>query len=218
MPAPRRDWHCRHSAVVGMGSTCISSSTRPVSRADSTDRGGLKRDRQPSGSHDFDELCRELAIEHRLTPPRRPQTNGLVERFNGRISEILRTTHFDSGADLDTMLWHYQRLYNHHIPQRALGHLTPVRKLKQWYEERPDLFRKQVYDQSGLDILGRPGVRRHLQAPGERPLRRTESGAALGSADRRAIAGPIRGRRLEIDSRSAALSRPSRCVIDVFVG
>jgi len=49
------------------------------------------------------------------------------------------------------MLWHYQRLYNHHIPQRALGHATPVRKLKQWYEERPDLFRKQVYDQSGLD-------------------------------------------------------------------
>lgn len=110
-----------------------------------------QKDRQPSGSHAFDRLCAQHGIDHRLTPPRHPQTNGMVERFNGRIAEILRTTHFDSTADLDTMLWHYNRLYNHHIPQRALGHITPVRMLKQWYTERPDLFRKQVYDQSGLD-------------------------------------------------------------------
>ena len=115
-----------------------------------TDRFTQKT-RRPSGRHAFDQLCARYDIEHRLTPPRRPQTNGLVERFNGRISEILRTTHFDSASDLDSMLWHYQRLYNHHIPQRTLGHATPVRKLKHWYEERPDLFRKQVYDQSGLD-------------------------------------------------------------------
>ncbi|BAU58094.1 mobile element protein [Halorhodospira halochloris] len=74
-----------------------------------------------------------------------------MERFNGRVNEILRTTHFDSAADLDSMLWHDRRLYNHHIPQRALGHITPVQKLKRWYEEHPELFRKLVYDQSGLD-------------------------------------------------------------------
>lgn len=110
-----------------------------------------QKGRQPSGKHVFDQLCAEYGIEHRLTPPRHPQTNGLVERFNGRIAEILRTTHFDSGADLNSMLWHYNRLYNHHIPQRALGHLTPVRKLKDWQTGAPELFRKQVYDQSGLD-------------------------------------------------------------------
>ncbi|SFD94424.1 Integrase core domain-containing protein [Thiohalospira halophila DSM 15071] len=110
-----------------------------------------QKDRQPSGSHVFDQLCADFGIDHRLTPPRHPQTNGLVERFNGRIAEILRTTHFDSGADLDSMLWHYNRLYNHHIPQRALGHRTPVRKLKDWQAEHPELFRKKVYDQSGLD-------------------------------------------------------------------
>lgn len=112
-----------------------------------------QNDRQPSGHHAFDRLCADYGIEHRLTPPRQPQTNGLVERFNGRIAEILRTTHFDAGADLDSMLWHYNRLYNHHIPQRALGHLTPVQNLKDWYAQHPELFRKQVYDQSGLDTI-----------------------------------------------------------------
>ena len=110
-----------------------------------------QKNRQPSGQHAFDRLCSRYGIVHRLTPPRHPQTNGMVERFNGRIAEILRTTHFDTGADLDSMLWHYNRLYNHHIPQRALGHLTPVQTLKQWYAQHPELFRKQVYDQAGLD-------------------------------------------------------------------
>ena len=116
-----------------------------------------QKDRRPSGRHAFDALCARYGIEHRLTPPRRPQTNGLVERFNGRINEILRTTHFDSAADLDAMLWHYRRLYNNHIPQRAPGHITPVQKLKRWYEEQPELFCKLVYDQSGLDNLSRAG-------------------------------------------------------------
>ena len=61
---------------------------------------GLHR-RAPSGNHDFDRLCAELEIEHRLTPPMRPQTNGLVERFNGRIEDVLQSHHFRSGEDLE---------------------------------------------------------------------------------------------------------------------
>jgi len=45
-------------------------------------------DRIPSGKHAFDVLCKRLAIEHRLIPLRHPQSNGMVERFNGRISEV----------------------------------------------------------------------------------------------------------------------------------
>ncbi len=54
-----------------------------------TDR--LFASRAPSGTHEFDLLCAELGIEHRLTPPKSPPTNGMVERFNGRISDVLRT-------------------------------------------------------------------------------------------------------------------------------
>ncbi len=50
-----------------------------------TDRLFASRERQPSGNHEFDQLCQALGIEHRLTKPRTPRTNGMVERFNGRI-------------------------------------------------------------------------------------------------------------------------------------
>jgi transposase InsO family protein len=111
----------------------------------------LTRAKQPSGDHDFDQLCAEQAIEHRLIPPRRPQTNGMVERFNGRIEEVLQTHRFDSTATLETTLHRYAALYNQHIPQRALGHRTPVQALKDWQASHPHLFRKKVYKQAGLD-------------------------------------------------------------------
>ena len=59
-----------------------------------TDRLFASRERVPSGEHEFDRLCASLGIEHRLTKPRTPRTNGMVERFNGRISEVLRGHRF----------------------------------------------------------------------------------------------------------------------------
>ncbi|MBK1692670.1 IS481 family transposase, partial [Ectothiorhodospira mobilis] len=44
-----------------------------------------------------------------------------------------------------------QRLYNHHIGQKALGHRTPVETLKAWQQDRPDLFRKRVYNHARPD-------------------------------------------------------------------
>ena len=49
-----------------------------------TDRLFGLRKRAATGEHEFDTLCVALGIEHRLTPPKSPQTNGMVERFNGR--------------------------------------------------------------------------------------------------------------------------------------
>ena len=115
-----------------------------------TDRFATK-DKRPSGNHAFDVACAGMAAEHRLAPPRHPQTNGMVERFNGRIAELLQQTRFDSAADLETTLLNYLKLYNHHIPQRAIGSKTPVQALKEWQRQKPDLFTKRVYDQTGLD-------------------------------------------------------------------
>ncbi len=110
------------------------------------------RDKQPSGEHAFDRACAAQAIEHRLTPPRHPQTNGMVERFNGRIAELVKQTRFASAAELQNTLEQYLRAYNHHIPQRALQHQTPIQALKIWQQKRPALFNKRVYNHAELDI------------------------------------------------------------------
>lgn len=115
-----------------------------------TDRFTTK-DKRPSGKHAFDRECALLAIEHRLIKPRHPQTNGMVERFNGRISDVLATTRFRSREDLQTTIERYVKLYNDHLPQRALGHKTPLQALRTWHKERPELFVRKPNNQVGLD-------------------------------------------------------------------
>ena len=83
-------------------------------------------ERSATGQHEFDTLCAALNIEHRLTPPRSPQTNGMVERFNGRIEDVLQSHHFRSGEELETTLHRYVWLYNQQLPQSALQSKTPV--------------------------------------------------------------------------------------------
>jgi hypothetical protein len=75
----------------------------------------------------------------------------MVERFNGRIAELLKSTHFRSAQELAIALWHYLRLYNGQIPQRALGHVCPIQALKNWYEKAPERFNFRVYNLAGLD-------------------------------------------------------------------
>jgi len=115
-----------------------------------TDRFTSKK-RIPSGQHAFDLACAEFSIDHRLIRPRHPQTNGMVERFNGRISELIGQTRFASAAELESTLTQYLATYNHSIPQRALHHQTPIQSLKAWRKTHPDLFVKNVYEHAGLD-------------------------------------------------------------------
>ena len=109
------------------------------------------RARARSGTDEFDQLCTELGIEHRLTPPKSPQTTGMVERFNGRIEEVLRSHHFRSGDKLETTLHRYVLLYNQQLPQSALGSRTPLQTKKNWHKLEPDQFKKLPYHIHGCD-------------------------------------------------------------------
>ena len=116
-----------------------------------TDRFVTTGERTPSGRHAFDQLCQALGIEHRLTPPRHPQTNGMVERFNGRIADLLRTHHFQSSLDLEQTLHRYVTLYNHHLPQRALNAHTPAQALQDWHASHSELFLREPKNRPGRD-------------------------------------------------------------------
>ncbi|MEN9658545.1 MAG: hypothetical protein RL571_2010 [Pseudomonadota bacterium] len=80
-----------------------------------TDRFTSKA-KEPRGQHVFDCECAVLKIEHRLIPPRQPQANAMVERFNGRMSEIIQQTRFASLAEVKATMENYLKIYNDHIP------------------------------------------------------------------------------------------------------
>lgn len=64
------------------------------------------------------------------------------------------TDRFDSAAILEKALNRYLRLYNHHLQQRALGHISPDQALQDWQENRPGWFKKtEVYNLAGPDSL-----------------------------------------------------------------
>ncbi|MEN9657779.1 MAG: hypothetical protein RL571_1244 [Pseudomonadota bacterium] len=116
-----------------------------------TDRFTSKA-KEPSGQHVFDRECAVLKIEHRLIPPRQHQTNAMVEPFNGRMSEVIQQTRFASLAELKATMENYLKIYNDHIPQKALDHETPIQAMKKWQDNEPELFKKRVYDLARLDI------------------------------------------------------------------
>ena len=78
-----------------------------------TDNGSQFTDRftstakSPFGRHSFDLACLSMGIQHRLCPFRHPQTNGMVERFNAQISDLVKQTRFGSAAEFDITLARY---------------------------------------------------------------------------------------------------------------
>ena len=91
---------------------------------------------RPSGRHPVDRLCAKRKIEHRLTRPYRPQTNGMVERFNRRINEAIAQQpkrgiahrRFASRADRDAFLMRFVRDYNR-TRLKCLGYVSPLQAL-----------------------------------------------------------------------------------------
>ncbi len=116
-----------------------------------TDRLFGLRQRAATGAHECDTLGAALDIDHRLTLPRSPQTNGMVERFNGRIEEVLQSHPFRSGEDLEATLLRYVWLYTQPLPQSALGSKTPLQAMKGWRKPKPALVRKQPYYLPGCE-------------------------------------------------------------------
>ena len=129
----------------------ISKGPSPTTARKSTDRFCATGERQPTDAHAFDQVCAANYIEHRLIKPRTQQTSGMIERFNGRIADVLATTRVDSSEHLATTIKRYVQVYNQHIPQKALGHIPPLQAMKNWYQKQPNLFNKRVCNSAGLD-------------------------------------------------------------------
>jgi transposase InsO family protein len=86
----------------------------------------------------FSRRCRELGIQHRMTKPYTPQTNGMVERFNRRIKSDVLNILVGSHSDLERLLTGYNQAYNARR-QRVLKGLSPDEAVRQRLKAKPDL-------------------------------------------------------------------------------
>ena len=58
----------------------------------------IRSDRGGEYESPFAEICLEYGIIHQTAPPYRPQSNGLAERKNGTLKEMINALMINSGS------------------------------------------------------------------------------------------------------------------------
>ncbi len=99
--------------------------------------------------HRFDQICREHDIEHRLTKPSHPWTNGQVERMNRTIKDAtVKRYHYGSHDELRQHLQLFIDAYNHGRRLKTLRGLTPYEYVARIWTEEPSRFKTEPYRHS----------------------------------------------------------------------
>lgn len=78
----------------------------------------------------------------------------MVERFNRRLGQVLHSHHFNSAEELQKTLLQLVWLYNHNVPQKALGHEAPAQTVKKLEDESAYVIRKERVQSSGIRHRG----------------------------------------------------------------
>jgi transposase-like protein len=89
----------------------------------------------------FDMICEANGIEHRLTKPNHPWTNGQVERMNRTIKDAtVKRYHYDDHGQLRTHLADFLAAYNFARRLKTLSGLTPYEYICRIWTSEPDRF------------------------------------------------------------------------------
>jgi transposase InsO family protein len=106
----------------------------------------------------LDVICKENNIDHRLTKPATPQTNGMVERVNGTIKNetILKENYKDLKSmvfALNKFLVYYINYRRHGGLRRELNVKTPLQAVEMWYRLEPDIFKQKPSEFKTLFLI-----------------------------------------------------------------
>ena len=89
----------------------------------------------------FDRICAQHGIEHRLTKPNHPWTNGQVERMNRTLKEAtVYRYYYDTHQQLRDHLVTFLMAYNFAKRLKTLKGLTPYEFICQQWQKQPERF------------------------------------------------------------------------------
>jgi transposase InsO family protein len=111
--------------------------------------------------HSFEAACADLDIEHRLTKPRHPWTNGQVERMNRTIKDAtVKRFHYASHDQLRQHLADFVAAYNFGRRLKTLKGLTPYEFTCQCWTKEPGRFTlNPLHQMPGPNISSGAGER-----------------------------------------------------------
>lgn len=117
----------------------------------------IGKNKSVTGKHKFDMSCKKEQIEHRLTQPSTPKTNGMVERVNGTIKnktvKLVRYNNLDDlKVDIDKFLIYYNFNRAHGSLRKELKVRTPFEAIQSWYKIEPEIF-KVAPDQFKMNFI-----------------------------------------------------------------
>jgi hypothetical protein len=91
--------------------------------------------------HLFDRICTAHGIEHRLTKPNHPWSDGQVERMNRTLKDAtVHCYYYDNHQQLQEHLQTFMMAYNFAKRLKSLGGLTSYEYSCQQWQQQPDLF------------------------------------------------------------------------------
>lgn len=98
--------------------------------------------------------CADLEIEHRLTKPRHPWTNGQVERMNRTIKDAtVKRFHYDDHDQLRRHMTDFIDAYNFGRRLKTFRGLTPYEFICKTWTTEPERFTiNPIHQMPGLNI------------------------------------------------------------------
>jgi transposase InsO family protein len=92
-------------------------------------------------AHAFELACAQNDIDHRLTKPKHPWTNGQVERMNRTLKEAtVKRYYYETHDQLRSHLADFVAAYNFARRLKTLNGLTPYERICQAWTKQPDRF------------------------------------------------------------------------------
>ena len=116
----------------------------------------------------LDVICEDNEIEHRLTKPFTPKTNGMVEKANDIIkTATVKRNEYENLNQMNLDLMQFLVFYNlyrrHGSLRRELKVKTPYNAVEKWYELKPEIFKEKPAEFKAKILSLKPNIKTSCQ-------------------------------------------------------